>query len=55
MATKDWKQEYDKVLGQMKELTKDRDWYKERYFNQLNADQLLKDSFKDLILKVLDR
>lgn len=55
MAAKDWKQEYDKVLGQMKELTKDRDWYKERYFDRLNADQELKDSFKDLILKVLDR
>jgi hypothetical protein len=52
---KDWKAEHDKVLGQMKELRADRDFYKDQYFGVLGSDEKLKDALKDLILKVLDR
>lgn len=52
---KDWKAEHDKVLGQMKELRADRDFYKDQYFRLQESGAEIKDALKDLILKVLDR
>jgi hypothetical protein len=55
MTTKDWKAEYDKLLGKTKEVERERDDYKRYYFHMVDREKGVQDAFKQLILKVLDQ
>ena len=52
---KDWKAEYDKLRGQMAQLEKDLQWFRNQYEQRLDRDTETRDKFKELLLDVLGR
>lgn len=52
---KDWKAEYDKLQGELKEVRKSLDYYRDLEISrQLKYDEL-RDKFKELLIEVLGK
>jgi hypothetical protein len=52
---KDWKVEYDKLLGEKKQLEEQVKYLREERENRLRREEELRDKFKDLLIQVLGR
>jgi hypothetical protein len=51
---KDWKAECEKIKGQMLELARDRDYYRQIVERSRRDDEGMRNTFKDLLIKVLE-